>query len=367
MRPRIAIKRRRCGFNRVRRLAKEGAGGRAERNTATPGGMAMIGLTKNPLVWGAALCAGLAVATPLMAADMVLKAPRLAALDRCAKVEPARGTPVVPGGDLFGITSPTDIGDPCSWAFATEFTGRAGKRDGSYLAITDKNQFTYTFSDRLAFAFSPFLTYTSWANVSVIDPLGRFSGFDFDGFSGEIFYRVLARGPGQPVAITLSSEPRWARVDGLTGWRTAAYGNEFKFFIDAALTEHVFAAANLSYALTRARLDVPGALWTDTSSTTVSAALTARVYEREKAAIEAIYLGVEGRFLSAFNGLTLNQNVGNGFFLGPTMAIAFAGGRMLNVVWVPQVAGRSIPSNGNLDLDNFERAQFRVKFATPLQ
>jgi hypothetical protein len=326
----------------------------------------MNGFTKNSLVWGAALCAGLAAATPLMAADMTLKAPRLAVHDRCAKVEPAPGTPVVPGGDLFGITSPTDIGDPCSWAFATEFTGRAGKRDGSYFAISDKNQFTYTVSDRLAFAFSPFFTHTSWANVSVIDPLGRFNGFDFDGFSGEIFYRVLARSPGQPVAITLSSEPRWARVDGLTGWRTEAYGNEFKFFIDTALSERFFAAANLSYALTRARLDMPGALWTDTSSTTVSAALTARIYERDKAAIEAIYLGVEGRLQSAYNGLTLNQNVGNGVFLGPNMAIAFAGGRMLNIAWLPQVAGHSIPSNGNLDLDNFERHQFRFKFATPL-
>lgn len=69
---------------------------------------------------------------------------------------------------------------------------------------------------------------------------------------------------------------------------------------------------------------------------------------------------------SAYSGLMLNQNVGNGVFLGPNMAIVFAGGRMLNIAWLPQVAGHSIPSNGNLDLDNFERHQFRFKFATPL-
>jgi hypothetical protein len=329
-------------------------------------------LSEKSVLWSAALGAGMIMATPVLAADMAIKAPRLVAYDRCAKIEPLPGTPAIPGGDIYGMTSPTDIGDPCSWAFATEFTGRAGKRDGSYLAITDKNQFSYTWSNRLAFAFSPFITYNNWSNVTVAAAavgVASFNATQFDGLSGEVAYRILARSPGQPVAITLSSEPRWARVDGLTGWRTEAYGNEFKFFADIALTERVFAAANLSYGLARSRLDLPGALWTDTSSTTVSAALTAQVYAQEKAAIEAIYLGVEGRFLSAFNGLTLNQNVGNGFFFGPTMAIAFAGGRMLNVVWVPQVAGRALPASapGPLDLDNFERAQFRVKFATPLQ
>jgi hypothetical protein len=336
----------------------------------------MIRLAKNPFLWSAALGAGMIVATPVLAADMAVKAPRSAAYDRCAKIEPLPGTPVVPGGDLFGITSPTDIGDPCSWAFATEFTGHFGKRDGSYFVVTDKNQFTYTYSNRIAFAFSPFVTYHDWSNVTAsrdaLNSVGiaanSVNRLQFDGLSGEIFYRVLARSPGQPVAITLSSEPRWARVDHATGWQIESYGNEFKFFTDVALTDKFFAALNLNYALSRSRFNAPLATWTDTSSTTVSTALTAQVYAREKAAIEAIYLGVEGRFLSAFNGLTLNQNVGNGFFLGPTMAIAFAGGRMLNVVWVPQIAGRAFPASaaGPLDLDNFERHQFRVKFATPL-
>jgi hypothetical protein len=73
--------------------------------------------------------------------------------------------------------------------------------------------------------------------------------------------------------------------------------------------------------------------------------------------------------LSSFAGLALNQNLGNAFFVGPTLAIAFQGGSMLNFVWTPQVAGRAFPASapGPLDLDNFERHHFRVKFETSLK
>lgn len=114
MRPRIAIKRRRAGFNRIRRCVIEGAGGRAGCSTAMPMGMTMIRLAKNPFLWSAALGAGMIMATPVLAADMAIKAPRLVAYDRCAKIEPLPGTPAIPGGDIYGMTSPTDIGDPCS-------------------------------------------------------------------------------------------------------------------------------------------------------------------------------------------------------------------------------------------------------------
>jgi len=72
--------------------------------------------------------------------------------------------------------------------------------------------------------------------------------------------------------------------------------------------------------------------------------------------------------LSIFAGLFLNENLGNAFFAGPTLAIAFQNGRMLNLVWTPQLAGRAHPASapGPLDLDNFERHQFRIKFATSL-
>ena len=321
------------------------------------------------------------VAAPAQAADRVVRKappPKPAMFDRCAKVEPAPGTPEVPGGDIFGITSPTDIGDPCSWGLAGEFTGGGGKRDGDYLAVTKKTQLGYTYSDRLAFAVSMFNTWTGWSNVTVAQDALAEAGdgvtltslhkLQFDGLSGEVALRLLARSPGQPFAVTVASEPRWSRVDGLTGYRADGYGNEFKLLMDVALSERMFAAMNLNYALGTARYVIPNAPWVDASGTTVSLALTGQIFSAEKQVVEGVFLGLEGRYLSAFAGLFLDENVGNALFAGPNLAIAFQGGRMLNLAWTPQIAGAARPASapGSLDLDNFQRHQFRVKFATPL-
>ncbi len=323
-----------------------------------------------------AVVAMLAWTVPVGASER--PAGRAASADRCAKIEPARGTPAVPGGDLFGFTSPTDIGDPCSWALASEHSGRAGKRDGHYWMLTSKTQLAYTYSDRVAFAFSGFTTYANWSNVTVAQDalLGEGDGVDvsrlrrlqFDGLSGEIALRLLKRAPGQPFALTVSMEPRWSRVDGLTGWRADGYGTEVKLFADVALTDDLYAAVNLNYALGVLKLDIPNAALSRSSSTNVSAALTARLYSAENRPVEGVFLGLEGRLLSSFDGLGLDRNTGNAFYLGPTLALAFAGGRMLNLVWTPQVSGRARPASapGALDLDNGERHQFRIKFATGL-
>ena len=320
--------------------------------------------------------------TSALAADLPRKPPGKPATiaDRCAKVEPLKGTPEVPGGDIFGFTSPTDIGDPCSWSLAGELTGRAGKRDGSYLAVTKKTQLGYTYSDRMAFALSMFNTYNRWANASVAQDalagagdgvtLTSWNKLQFDGLSGEILFRPVARSPGQPLALAVSMEPRWSRVDPVngTGYRADGYGTEFKLFIDVVLTERLFAAMNLNYALGTAKYHIPNAAWVDVSSTNVSLALTAQIHAAEKTFIEGVFLGIEGLLSSSFNGLTLNQNIGNALFAGPNLAIAFQGGRMLNLAWTPQVAGRARPPSapGAFELDNYERHQFRVKFSMPI-
>jgi hypothetical protein len=332
-------------------------------------------------IFSALLIAGLTA--PAIAADLPRKAPIRPAkvADRCAKVEPPKGTPEVPGGDIFGFSNPTDIGDPCEWSFASENTGLAGKRDGSFLAVFSKSQFTYTYSENLAFAFSAFTAYNKWSNVTVLQDALASAGagvtvtewdrLAFDGLSGEVLLRLVTRSPGQPVALTVSMEPRWSRIDlgGTTGYPAEFYASEFKLFLDVALTQRLFAAMNLIYVIATQRYDIPDANWVNNSGTAVSLALTGRIYAAEKALVEGVFLGVEGHLLSLFAGLALNQNIGNAFFVGPTLAIAFEGGRMLNFTWTPQVAGRAYPASapGPLDLDNFERHQFRVKFATPLK
>ncbi len=315
----------------------------------------------------------LAVMLPFAAeaADMAGKRP--APFDRCAAVEAPAGVAKVPGGDLFGFTSGTDIGDPCSWAFGSEHSMRAGRADGSYFALSSKSSVAYTFNDRFALAASLFTSLTNWQNVTVAQNAAPFAvtgvnSFQFDGGSFETTFRILKRSAGNPFAVTLSMEPRWSRVDGLTGLRADGYGVEFKLFTDVALSSRLFAAVNLNYALGTARFaDVAGAAWTDSSTTNLSTALTYQLYQGD-GAVEGVYVGGELRYNNSFSGAVLNQHLGYAIYGGPTVAVAFAGGYMLNAVVLPQLAGsaRTPTLPGRLDLDNFDGAQFRIKLTGPL-
>lgn len=307
------------------------------------------------------------------------KAPSLrAAPDRCTKSDPAPATPDVSGGDIFGFVSPTDIGDPCGFAYAAEITGRAGKRDGRYVTATRKSQFTYTYSEQLSFAASPFVSAFSWSDVLVNRGLLLTSGIgvdraslstiDFDGLSTEASWRVLSRSVDQPLAITLSAEPRWFRRDAITGYRVEGRQIELKLFADIALGERSFAAMNATYVFGTQRLDISGAELQRGSAYGVTSALTWQAFKSETDIVQGVFVGAEARYFGGYSGLTLNFMVGEALFAGATLALAFRGGSMLNLVWSPQLFGRGHPpsASGPLDLDTFERHQFRIKLATPL-
>jgi hypothetical protein len=197
--------------------------------------------------------------------------------------------------------------------------------------------------------------------------LNRLNRLSFDGLSGEFLVRLVTRGPNQPVAVTAAVEPRWSYVDFVTGYRADGYAAEFKLLIDFALTERLFGAINLNYALGTQKFDILNAHWENGSGTNVSAALTAQIYAAEKQIVEGVFVGVEGRYRTLFDGLWLDRFAGDVFNFGPTLAIAFAGDRVLTLVWSPQVAGRVSPATaGGLNLTQADRLEFRVKFETPL-
>jgi hypothetical protein len=324
------------------------------------------------------------MATPgAAAADKVVrKAPVAAApiLDRCTKVEPLPGTPAMPVGYFFGMTDPTDSGDPCTWELVQENHARMGRRDGHYLGISSKTEISYTYGHNVAFAFSAFGAYTRWSDVRVMRDsladagtgvaINRMNQLEFDGLSGELFVRVLSRAPNQPFAMTVAVEPRWSRFDSVnnTGQRAVGYGVEFKWLLDVVLTERVFAAVNLNYSLGTQRYALPDAIWSRSSAGDVSAALIGQVYAAEKQFLESIYVGAEGRYRTSFDGLAFNRHVGGAVFFGPTLGIGFSGERFLSLVWLPQVTGRARPASapGALELDNYERHEIRLKLATPV-
>ena len=258
----------------------------------------------------------------------------------------------VPGDDIFGFTTPTDVGKAGDNAVSSENNGRAGKRIERFFSITSKTELSRTLDD------------DTWGAVSLFNSYYRIAGqpdvdrnfVAFDGLSFELERRVLRRSADNPFAVSLSVEPRWARIDPGSGQRAEAFGIEGKVFVDAAIVrDKVYWAMNLNYLPAVQRPNSPEAKWTAVSGTSVSTALTYAWSSR-------FFTGVEARYLAAFDNAFLRQLTGSALFFGPTALWKISDTAALNVVWTPQIVGRSqVSRNGTLDLDNFERQQFRVK------
>lgn len=264
----------------------------------------------------------------------------------------------VPSGDIFGFTDPTNTGDPGDKGLSFELTGRAGKRGGAYVSPTLNTEFGVTPAENVELELSSWTTGHRIRGVPELDDKGQVR---FDGLSGELTYRFLERSSTNRVAAAFSIEPRWARVDGTSGERETALSTELKLFVDAVIVpDRLFAAVNVNYApgVSRSLVEARAA-WERFSTTNVSGALTYQISER-------LFIGVEARWLASFTGAFLNELDGHALHIGPTMALKLSDSATLNMVWTPQVYGRADDERGTLDLTNFERHQFGVKFAMSL-
>jgi hypothetical protein len=260
----------------------------------------------------------------------------------------------LPGGDIFGFTDPTDVGDRGDRGFALESTLRRGRGGGVYDALGTKAEIGFTPVEDLALSVSAFVAAHRIRAVPDLDDRRRLG---FDGLSAEAVYRVLPR-TGSGIAVALAIEPRWSRIDAGTGERVEAFEAEAKLFADAILVPgRLYGAVNLNYAPGVSRGIEPGAKWERSSSTNVSAALALQLGD-------TVFAGLEARFLSSFEGAALNRNVGNALFAGPNVLVKIGESASLNVAWTPQLTGRARGSDRALDLDNYERHQVRVKFST---
>ena len=296
------------------------------------------------------LCALLASAGASLAAD--LKSPKAKAP---APVED--NGPDVPGDDIFGFTSPSDIGKPGDSGLALENDGRFGKRDGTYRVLTQKLEYSRTITDNLALAVSVFGAYHTLKNVTA-QPENRTS-YQFDGLSTELTYKVLERSARNPFGVTFSIEPRWGRIDGLSGGQAQSFGAESKLFIDAALVpEKLFWAMNLNYAQgTQDVIGSPGQTARGSSSN-ISTALTYAI-------TPTFMLGAEAKYQNSYGDYFFKSAQGHAFFLGPTLFWKINETSALNAVYLPQISGKA-QANPHLsrDLDNYESAIFRLKFVT---
>lgn len=301
---------------------------------------------------------GTASAADLPGRGKVIKAPDVGGLNFCQKPKgkmPESKIAQVAGGDIFGFTSATDVGNPGDCGIAFESTTRFGKDDGSYESATVKTQFSATIAKNVSTAFSFFTTQHEISNSTTLSNTGR---IELDGLSGELSYRILERSANNPIAVTLSTEPRWNRIDALGGGYVTGYGNEFKIFADAVLIpEKLFGAVNVNYGLAGTKTRGAGSSFVKSSYINTSAALAYQISD-------VFLIGAEARLLTSYTGALLDTKAGHAVFVGPNFLYRVADNINLNVAWTPQVAGKADGVTGdNLDLTNFERHQVRAKMA----
>jgi hypothetical protein len=261
----------------------------------------------------------------------------------------------VPSEDIFGFTSPTAVGNAGDTGFANENDGRLGKRSGVYRALNTKYEFSKTLPDDWWIAGSFFGAYNHASNVPDLNDINRVA---FDGLSFEIEHRILKRSAGNPFAISLSVEPRWGRINGISGETSDSFGAAFKLFVDAVvIPDKLFWAANLQWAPQTAQDPANRSHWMDSSLALASMALAYQLSTK-------FFAGVETRYLSSFGNAWPSQNLGNALYVGPTLLWRVTDKASFNTTYQPQVSGHASGSpDRNLDLDNFERAQFRAKLA----
>jgi hypothetical protein len=243
----------------------------------------------------------------------------------------------VPGGDIFGFTSGTDVGKVGDRGVALENSGDYGIRQGRYRGLSQKLEFSGTFVENWAFAASLF---GAWTSIRNNPDFPDRTAYGFDGMSFEIRHRVVERSATNPFAVTLAIEPRWSRIDGLSGLRSDSYGAELKFQVDAPVGDRLYWAANANFGFGTSR-DPIALNWANASDTAISTALT--------------YEALKDKLFGRLGGQAL--------YLGPTIAWQAKENVMINAVFLPQIAGHASGASGPFDLDNGNRANYRLKIA----
>ena len=76
-----------------------------------------------------------------------------------------------------------------------------------------------------------------------------------------------------------------------------------------------------------------------------------------------LFVGAEVRYLTAYEGNFLNQLEGRALYVGPTLYARLAPKSTITLAYSWQVVGKAMEEpDQNLDLLNFERQQFRVRW-----
>lgn len=257
---------------------------------------------------------------------------------------------------IFGFTEGSGIGLEGEQEFSPETVARFGKRDGRYQAGETKLEYEFTPNQYVQFELGPMV---AWHNISGVTGLDDRKQSAFSGFFGEVRYLLLDRGASSPLAITLSAEPEWHRIDETSGARVKNFGLELKLNADLELIKNrMYLAANLLYEPEATRdPDAVGAGWSKESQGGISGALSYRIFP-------SVFVGAEVWYLRHYDGTFLNSFTGDAVFLGPTIYVQLSRKLFMTAAWNTQVWGREVDNPGApLNLAEFSRQRAKLKLA----
>lgn len=256
---------------------------------------------------------------------------------------------------IFGFTEGSGIGLEGEKEISTETVARFGKRDGHYSASETKLEFETTPNQYIQLEMGALI---ATHNISGVTDLDDRNAVALSGAFGELRYLLLDRGPSSPLAVTLSVEPEWHRIDETGGARVVNYGLETKINADLELLKNrAYLGFNLLYEPEATRNDMGG--WDKESKFGVSTALAYRVTPE-------VTLGAEMWYLRHYEGSWFNTFTGDAVFVGPTLYVRLARKFFMTAAWNVQVAGREFTDEGttlNLNLSEFTRHRAKLKFA----
>jgi hypothetical protein len=257
---------------------------------------------------------------------------------------------------IFGFTEGSGIGLEGEKEMSLETVARMGKRDGRYWASETKLEYEFTPNQYVQFELGPLVSTHVIKDVTDLDNRNHLA---MSGFFGEVRYLLLDRGPSSPLAITLSAEPEWHRIDETSGARVKNFGLELKVNADLELIKNrLYLGSNLLYEPEATHdPDGIGAGWEKESTGGISAALSYRV-------LPSVFIGGELWYLRHYDGAWFNTFTGDAVFLGPTAYVQLGRKVFMTAAWNVQVHGRDVDEPGSkLNFSEFSRQRGKLKLA----
>jgi hypothetical protein len=253
---------------------------------------------------------------------------------------------------IFGFTEGSSIGLQGEKEFSSETVAALGKRDGRFFATQTKLEFEHTPSQFAQIEFGALAASHDIENVTGLDDRHAVS---FGGLFGELRCLLVERGASSPIAVTLSAEPVWRRIDETSGERVTNFEFETRVHADTELVANrVFLGFNALYEpeTTRAGEGV----WEKESTLGFSGAIASRP-------IPPLLVGAEIWYLRHYDGVAFNRFTGDAVYLGPTLYLRLTRKAFVTAAWNVQVAGQEAGHASALDLADFSRHRAKLKLA----